>query len=119
MEHTNEYDRVVTMMIADESTLNTALGLQKLDFSSKFPLLGEWVDMELVLLDPIFVQSRAQSVRNPTTGTMTRHDGPNHLGLCCEALPEHQMALITSDCAPFRSPASGLQLTQHDWCVCV
>jgi hypothetical protein len=87
------------MMIADESTLNTALGQQKLDFSSKvrttpscsevgptsafplecmgqlayfeanltplplkFPLLGEWVDMELALCDPMFVQSRARAV---------------------------------------------------------
>ena len=28
--------------------------------------------------------------------TITRHDGPNHLGLRCNALPEHQTALITS-----------------------
>ena len=26
-------------------------------------------------------------------------NGPNHLGLRCDAPPEHQMALITSDCA--------------------
>ena len=25
-----------------------------------------------------------------TTWTMTRYDGPNHLGLCCDVLPEHQ-----------------------------
>ena len=25
-------------------------------------------------------------------------NGPDHLGLRCDALPEHQMALITSDC---------------------
>ena len=29
-------------------------------------------------------------MRNPTTWTITRHDGPNHLGLRCDALPEHQ-----------------------------
>ena len=29
--------------------------------------------------------------------TAARHDGPNHLGLCCDALPERRMALITSD----------------------
>ena len=41
-------------------------------------------------------------VRDPTTWTITRHDGPDHLGLGCNvALLEHQMALITSDCAPF------------------
>ena len=35
----------------------------------------------------------------PQTWTMTRHDGPNHLGFLCDALSEHQTALITSDCA--------------------
>ena len=41
-------------------------------------------------------------MRTPTTWTVTRYYGPNHLGLWCNALPEHQMALITSDCVPFR-----------------
>ena len=41
--------------------------------------------------------------RSPlTTWTIIRHDGPNHLGLRCEALLEKQMALITSGCALFR-----------------
>ena len=31
--------------------------------------------------------------------TVLRHDGPDHLGLRCNALPWHQMALITSSCA--------------------
>ena len=44
--------------------------------------------------------SGGSTVRAPTTWTMARHDGPNYLGLRCDALPEHQMALITSDCAP-------------------
>ena len=45
----------------------------------------------------------------PTTWTMARHDGANNLGLFCDALPEHQMALITSDYAPSRNrpPALG------------
>ena len=42
-------------------------------------------------------------VRGPTTWTIThditRYDGPNHLGLWYNALPEHQMALITPGCA--------------------
>ena len=42
------------------------------------------------------------SVRDPTKWTIKRHDGPNHLGLLCDALPEHQMALINSDRAPPR-----------------
>ena len=33
-----------------------------------------------------------------TTWTVLQHDDPNHLGLRCNALPEHQMALITSGC---------------------
>ena len=44
----------------------------------------------------------ATQVRGPTTWTITRYDGPNQLELWYNALPEHQMALITSDCAPFR-----------------
>ena len=36
----------------------------------------------------------------PTAWTITRHDGPNHLGLLCDLLPEHQWACITSDRAP-------------------
>ena len=29
-----------------------------------------------------------------------RRDGPNHLGLWFNVFPEHQMALIISDCVP-------------------
>ena len=36
------------------------------------------------------------------TWTILRTDGPNHLGLRCNAFPGHQMALVTSGCAPFR-----------------
>ena len=35
--------------------------------------------------------------------TTIRHDGPDHLGLWCDALPEHQTALITSGCAPWQN----------------
>ena len=38
----------------------------------------------------------------PTTWTMFQQDGPDHLGLRCNELPEHQMALITSGCVPSR-----------------
>ena len=37
----------------------------------------------------------------PQTWTILQHDGPNHLGLWYNVLPEHQMALITSGCATF------------------
>ena len=43
-------------------------------------------------------------VRGPTTRTITGHNGPNHLGLWYNALPEHQMALISSSVSP--APAS-------------
>ena len=36
----------------------------------------------------------------PTTWTTLQQDGPDHLGLWYNALPDHQMALITSDCRP-------------------
>ena len=32
-------------------------------------------------------------VRDPTTWTILQQDGPNHLGLLYNALPEHQIAL--------------------------
>ena len=41
-------------------------------------------------------------VRGPTTWTILQKDGPSHLGLWYNALPEHQMARITSGCAPCR-----------------
>ena len=58
------------------------------------------------------------SVRDPWT--VIRHDGPNHLGLRCNALPEHQMALITSGCTPSRpSPrrraGGGWRRTAWSW----
>ena len=37
---------------------------------------------------------------HPTTWTTSQQDGPNHLGLCQNAIPEHQMALTPPDCAP-------------------
>ena len=37
---------------------------------------------------------------HPTAWTILQHDGPNHLGLWHNALPDHQMALTTSGCAP-------------------
>ena len=44
----------------------------------------------------------AAQVRDPATWTTLQKHGPSHLGLRCNALPEHQMALITSDGAPSR-----------------
>ena len=45
-----------------------------------------------------FNKNGSMMVRGSTNMDTTRHDGPNHLGLWCDALPENQMALITSDC---------------------
>ena len=38
---------------------------------------------------------------HPPTWTVLQQDGPNHLRLWCNALPEHQMAPVTSGCALF------------------
>ena len=48
-----------------------------------------------------------QKVLDLTTCTALQHDGPNHLGLRCNALPGHQMALITSDYVPVSSSPGG------------
>ena len=39
--------------------------------------------------------------------TILQKDGPTYLGLWHNVLPEHQMALITSGCAPSRMSTSG------------
>ena len=38
----------------------------------------------------------------PTAWTILQNDDPDHLGARCNALPEHQMALVTSDFVSFR-----------------
>ena len=38
----------------------------------------------------------------PTTWTTHQQNGPDHLGLWCNVLPDHHMALITSGCVPCR-----------------
>ena len=65
-------------------------GQSDLGFSAKSPRRGKFSDG--------LVQ-----VRDPTTWTALQHDGPNHLGLRLNALPGHQMALITSDYVPVRA----------------
>ena len=58
-----------------------------------------------------FNKNGSMMVRGSTNMDTTRHDGPNHLGLWCDALPEHQMALITSDCAAFSTAWRSSQST--------
>ena len=41
-----------------------------------------------------------------TTWTILKKDDPNHFRLRCNALPEHQIALITSGCVSFRGAAT-------------
>ena len=55
-----------------------------------------------------------QLVRDPTTWTILQQYGPDHLGLWYCALPEHQMALITSDCAPSSDMGRGCSLVSKD-----
>ena len=45
----------------------------------------------------------------PTTWTIIQQDGPNHLGLWCNMLPEYQMAAITSGCV-----RSGAELSDNN-----
>ena len=51
-------------------------------------------------------QQEQREVSPPTTWTILEQDGPNHLDCDAMRLREHQMALITSDCVPFRAPGS-------------
>ena len=47
--------------------------------------------------------SQCWTVQDPTTWTILQKHGPDHLGLRYNALPDHQMALNTSGCVPFRT----------------
>ena len=51
-------------------------------------------------LNASYAELWATAVRVPTTWTILQQDGPNHLGLWYNVLPEHQIALITSGCVP-------------------
>ena len=64
----------------------------------------------------LLLRDDAYGAEPPTTWTILEQDGPNHLGLWYNALPEYQTALTTSDCAPLQDgqiyivkPAAGLQ----------
>ena len=50
----------------------------------------------------------------PTAWTTLQNDDPDHLGLRCNALPEHQMALITSDCGATRFPEHQMAVITSD-----
>ena len=55
----------------------------------------------------------------PTAWTVLQNDDADHLGMRCNALPEHQMALITSDHVPFshdRRPPSAVAVLQRRRC---
>ena len=72
-------------------------------------------DADLAIINPVALRSKIERcltdfLRHPTTWTIRRHDGPNHLGVWYNVLPERQMALITSGCVllqvPHRLPAA-------------
>ena len=77
--------------------------------SSLIEARDKWVDRLKMAARPTWI-SDDDPVRDPATWTILQHDGPNHLGLWCDVLPEHQMALITSFCVPFSGPASAWSL---------
>ena len=51
----------------------------------------------------IHAHTRHRRTCGASAGTILQHDGPNHLGFWRNALPEFQMALITSDCGAMRA----------------
>ena len=51
----------------------------------------------------LVVELKQASGAGPHNMDYPTKDDPNHLGLRCKALPEHQMALINSGCVPFRA----------------
>ena len=54
--------------------------------------------------------SSSQGCGHPTTWIILQQDGPDHLALWYNALPEHQMAPITSGCAPSQAAV----IVSHD-----
>ena len=53
-----------------------------------------------VLQSPVASLTLSIPVRGPTTWTILQQNGPNHLGLCYNMLPCHQIAAITSIVCP-------------------
>ena len=66
------------------------------------------------------INSLPPALVRPPPNTVNRHYGPNHLGLWYDALPEHQMALITPDCAPSRPGRSSTSTSSStsSWSGC-
>ena len=54
----------------------------------------------LTVREYVSITNNAIGCGRPTTWTVLQKDGSDHLGLWYNALPEHQMALITSGCVP-------------------
>ena len=66
-------------------------------------MVGDYVWTEAAISDGMQKRSvglGAYRCGHLTTWTILQKDDPDHLGMRCNALPEHQMALITSGCAP-------------------
>ena len=62
-------------------------------------------------------QPRQLRAGTPATWTILQQHGPNHLGLRCNALPEHQIAVITSGCVPFRYTSTTSAVTPKLLCL--
>ena len=68
---------------------------------SRYGKMARQIKLELISCYPFAATSlNFTLVRDLTTWTILQNDDPNHLGMRCNALPGHQMALITSVCAP-------------------
>ena len=106
IEATRDYSYGIPLMLSlvcakwvgdlfNEGLYDIHIALNKVPLLHAAALAGPWE------------QDRAQDllVRAPhNIWTVLRKDGPNHLGLRYHALSEHQMALTTSGCVPFRLP---------------
>ena len=62
-------------------------------------------EFETALSERGLVFEDSMLVHPRTTWTVIQHDGPNHLGLWYNVLPEYQVALITSGCVQRRGRA--------------
>ena len=82
------------------------------------PMDNPYCSCELTRARPARTLSPPIELRcgHPTTWTILQKDDPYHLGLRYNVLPVHQMALITSGCAPFRSQrVKDTQLVGFQW----
>ena len=78
---------------------SVALSDVRKDIMRRCPVFETTADSKMIAIDVLGGCFTFQ-VRDPTAWNITRRDGPNHLRLWLNEIPEHLMALITSVFAP-------------------